>query len=297
MGSAQADLQGKVMVITGATSGIGLAAASALAGRGAFVIGVGRSPERCAQARETILSQHPGAQIEYLVADLASQRQVRALAATIRERLSTLSGGRLDVLVNNAAQVVIRYSATEEGYERQFAVNHLAPFLLTHELLPALRAAPAARIVTVSSDSHRHTRIHWNDVMLRRFYNPLLAYKQSKLANILFTLELNRRLGADSSLRAYAADPGLVQTGIGSKSMGPLAGLVWKLWSARGVPPEKGAATVVFLAADPSVSASHEMYWHDCRPIQPDPYALRADEAARLWELSARLCGLNSGEY
>lgn len=293
MVSEQSDLQDKVMVVTGATSGIGLAAASALAGRGAFVIGVGRSPERCAQAREMILSQHPGAQVEYLIADLASQRQVRALAAAIHERISTLSGGRLDVLVNNAAQVVIRYSVTEEGYERQFAVNHLAPFLLTHELLPALRAAPAARVVTVSSDSHRNTRMHWNDIMLRRFYNPLLAYRQSKLANVLFTVELNRRLGEDARLRAYAADPGLVHTGIGSKSMGTLAGLVWRLWSARGAPPEKGAATVIFLAADPSVGASREIYWRDCRPIQPDPYALRADEAVRLWELSARLCGLD----
>ncbi|HZD56534.1 MAG TPA: SDR family NAD(P)-dependent oxidoreductase, partial [Anaerolineales bacterium] len=180
----------------------------------------------------------------------------------------------------------------EDGYELQFAVNHLAPFLLTLELLPLLKKAPHARVITVSSGSHRNTRMHWQDVMLRRGYNTLRAYKQSKLANVLFTFELNRRLGEDSSIRAYAADPGLVNTEIGSKGTSGLVRWIWEKRRAGGVNPEQGAETVVYLAASSSVGGSREVYWKDCRPVQASRYAQRAEEAARLWELSEHLCGV-----
>jgi NAD(P)-dependent dehydrogenase (short-subunit alcohol dehydrogenase family) len=198
----------------------------------------------------------------------------------------------LDVLVNNAAAVSSRYSATEDGYELTLAVNHLAPFLLSHELLPILRASPSPRVVTVSSGSHRHARIHWQDVMLRRGYGILRAYRQSKLANVMFTAEWNRRWAQGPHLRAYAADPGLVNTEIGLKGTHGLARWAWDRHRARGAPAEVGARTVIFLATDPGVEGSSEIYWRDCSPTSPDPYALRAEEAGRLWAISEQLCGI-----
>jgi NAD(P)-dependent dehydrogenase (short-subunit alcohol dehydrogenase family) len=283
----------KVILITGATSGIGLAAAQTLAGRGARLIGVGRDPARCQAAQAAITAAHPGAWSRYFQADLASQRQVRQVAASIRATILAECGAKLDVLINNAAAVAKWYTSTEDGYELQFAVNHLAPFLLTCEFLPWLQAAPFARVITVSSTSHRHGRIHWSDVMYRRGYYILRSYQQSKLANVLFTYELNRRLGEKSMLRAYAADPGLVNTHLGMKATSGLVHWFWDHRRRRGVSPADGAATLVHLAADPSVSGSRQIYWKDCRPLPPDPRAIQPADALRLWQLSERLCGVS----
>lgn len=285
------DLTGKTIVITGATAGIGQAAAQALAARGANVIGIGRSVSRCTETQQAILEAHPEANISFKVADLSSQRQIRRLAAELRNACE-----KIDVLVNNAGTVSSWYTATEDGYELQFAVNHLAPFLLTHELLPLLEAAPAARVITVSSASHYRTKMHWADVMLFRNYSCLIAYKQSKLANVLFTAEFNRRLRPDSNVRAYAVDPGLVHTDIGLKGTGGLEQWVWERRSTNGVSPEQGAETAIFLASALSLEDPNAIYWKDCQPKQPSRYALRRDEAARLWELSERLCGIASND-
>ena len=291
--TANHDLTGKTIVVTGATSGIGRAAVRELAGRGAWVLGVGRSPVRCREARDAILVEHPDARLAFAVADLSSQRQVRKLACEIRERVLAEGGGKIDVLINNAGVVPGWYTATEDGYEMQFAVNHLAPFLLTYELMPLLQAAPEARVVTVSSSSHRGARIRWGDIMHRRYYHCLLAYKQSKLANVLFSAELNRRLGPASRVRAYAADPGLVNTEIGQKHTSGFIEWFWRQRRRRGATPEQGAKTIVFLASDPSVRGSDAVYWKDCRPLPPSRYAQREDVAARLWSLSERLCGIS----
>jgi NAD(P)-dependent dehydrogenase (short-subunit alcohol dehydrogenase family) len=284
MGSVDAR---RVVVITGATSGIGLATATALCRAGDRVIGLGRSPERARAAEAVVRRQVPEADLTVDVADLASQRQVNELAGRI-----LTDAPRVDVLINNAAVVPGWYLATEDGYEMQFAVNHLAPFLLTARLYPALRAAPDGRVVTVSSGSHRGARIRWADVMLRRSYHPLRAYRQSKVANVLFSYELNRRRRGDSSVRAFVADPGLVDTALGSKQTNGVARWVWERRRRRGVAPQEGAQTVVMLSNDLSVHRSTEIYWRDGRPQSPSRYAQRADEAARLWELSERLCGV-----
>ncbi len=281
------DLSGKTIVITGATAGIGRAAAQALAARGANIIGIGRSAARCTETQQAILEAHPKAKISFKLADLSSQRQVRRLAAELRHDIE-----KIDVLVNNAGTVSSWYAATEDSYELQFAVNHLAPFLLTHELLPLLEAAPVARVLTVSSGSHYRTRMHWSNVMLSKNYNCLLAYKQSKLANVLFTAEFNRRMGSDSSVRAYAVDPGLVHTDIGLKGTGGIVQWVWERRSNGGVSPEQGAETAIFLASAPTLEDPKAIYWKDCQPKRPSRYALRKPEAARLWELSERLCGI-----
>jgi len=285
-------MHGKTVVVTGATSGIGYAVADLLMCQGAKVIGVGRSLERCRQAENRLRASHPAGRVTYLVADLSLQSQVREVAAQIRDHASTDGTARLDGLINNAGTFTYSLTLTSEGFEMQWAVNHLAAFLLTHELLPLLQAAPIARVVTVSSGAHKHERLHWEDVQLRRRYNGLRAYGQSKLANLLFTLELNRRLGDGSSLRAFAANPGLVSTDIAVKGNPGFVGWLWKRWSDGGITPEESARGVAYLASEPSIQNAPEIYWKHGAPQSPSKYALDEASARRLWDLSVEMCGV-----
>ena len=282
---------GKTIVVTGATSGIGLATAKALVREGVSVIGVGRSRERCREAQRQLRAINPLVNVDYCVADLSLQEQVRALAADIR---ATLAGGGkagLDGLVNNAGTFTYWLMLTMEGFEMQWAVNHLAPFLITLELLPLLQAAPAARVVTVSSGSHYGASLNWDDIQLRRHYDGLRAYAQTKLANVLFTLELNRLLGERSSVRAFAADPGLVKTDIGCKGTPALVRWFWEHRRAGGVTAEETAAGIVFLLKEPAIQQAADIYWKAGAPIPASPQALDQATAQRLWALSAQMCG------
>jgi retinol dehydrogenase 12 len=283
---------GKSIVVTGATSGIGLAAAELLAGQGAFVIGVGRSAAHCQAAENRLRQAHPACRVTYLVAELSLQSEIRTLAGQVRDILAHEGRAWLDGLINNAGTFTYWLELTPEGFETQWAVNHLAPFLLTHELLPLLQAAPAARVVTVSSDSHQGAHLNWADIQLRRTYNGLQAYRQTKLANILFTVELNARLGRHSTVRAFAADPGLVKTDIGFKRTPALARWVWKLRRTGGIAPEEAAHGVVFLATEAAIQDSTEVYWRHGAPRQATPEALDRQVAGRLWHLSAQMCGV-----
>jgi retinol dehydrogenase-12 len=282
----------KTCVVTGATSGIGYELARILAGRGAIVIGVGRDPVRCGEAAARIRGATGNPRVVFEVADLSSQMEVRALAARIRD-----GHDRIDVLVNNAGGFAFRRRETVDGIEAQFALNYLAGYLLTRLLLPAMSAngSPgSARVIMVSSGSHFSGRMHWADVGLRRLYNGLTAYDQSKLAAMLFTRELARRLGPDSPVGVYAVDPGLVKTGIGMKGTGGLVRMVWRLRTRRGINPAEAAATVAFLALDPLIEGRTGMYWKECRPVEPSRRALDAEDARRLWELSESLCGMRA---
>lgn len=285
-------LHDKTYVITGATSGIGLAVAQALARRGASVIGVGREADRCRGAELELAALAPaGAPIRYLAADLSLQSEVRRLAGLIVETLHNWGRNSLDGLINNAATVPFWQVLTREGFDMQWAVNHLAPFLLTMQLLPLLQASPMARVVTVSSGSHRGARMNWEDVQLLRGYSPIKAYGRTKLGNILFTAEFNRRFANCPNLRAFAADPGLVNTRIGFKSNSWLARLAWDVRRRGGGPPEKAAEGILYLATEPSIQNASEVYWKDRKPKDPDPLALNPQAASQLWELSAQMCG------
>jgi len=285
----------KTIVITGATGGIGLAAATALCQKGAYVLGTGRSKEKCSHALDMVRTKCPSAKIGFVIADLAVQSQVRELAEEIKGQLRENGREGIDVLVNNAGTFSSWYVCTDDGFELQFAVNHLAPFLLTHELFPLFRRSGDARILTVSSGSHYNTKINWKDIQLRKRYCSLRAYKQSKLCNVLFTAELNRRLSGRENIRAYAVDPGLVKTNIGLKKTNQMERMVWKLRQKQGVAPEQGAETIVFLASE-RISAGG-LYWKDRRPKRPSRYAEREAEAARLWGLSEQMCGIDSKDY
>ncbi|MGE5614666.1 MAG: SDR family NAD(P)-dependent oxidoreductase [Bacillota bacterium] len=286
-------LGGKIVVITGATSGIGLATAKELAQKGAVVIGVGRSGERCEIAGSSVVSACPEAKITYLAADLSSLSEVARLAEEIRIMLAASGYGHIDVLINNAAAVSSWYVSTVDGFELQFAVNHLAPFRLTCELLSLLERSPAGTVISVSSGSHYRTRINWKDIMLRKHYNCLLAYKQTKLANVLFISELNRKLSASGSpVRAFAFDPGLVNTDIGLKGTSGIVKKIWKMRSKKGTPAEQPARSIAWLATDPGARRSGEIYWKGCLPVKPSRYSQRKDVAEKLWELSERMCGI-----
>ena len=286
---------GKVFVVTGATSGIGLAAARQLLELGDSVIGIGRSAERCREQEERLRERIlPGAHVRLLTADLSLQSEVLRAAREIEATLGQWQCSCLDGLINNAATVPFWQTFTPEGFDLQWAVNHLAPFLLTAQLLPLLKRAPMARVVTVSSASHYGAKLNWDDIQLRRHYNPLRAYGQTKLANVLFTLELDRRLRKRSSVRAFAADPGLVNTELGLKSNSFLARWAWDLRRRGGITSEESARGVVFLATEPSIQDADAVYWKHGHPKAPSSYATNSEAAAQLWRLSAQMCGLDA---
>jgi NAD(P)-dependent dehydrogenase (short-subunit alcohol dehydrogenase family) len=275
-------------VITGASAGIGLETAAALAAEGARVIGVGRDGTRCKAALAALGDRTGSRDIHFEVADLASQQDVRALARRLARKYRCI-----DVLINNAGAFTSTYQVSPDGIELQFAVNHLAGFLLTRELLPLLATSDAARVIGLSSGSHFAGRIHWDDVGMRRRYFGLAAYDQSKLAVVMFCRELAHRLGPHSAIATYSADPGLVKTDIGAKRTGFLVRAVWNLRMRKGVSPKDAAACIAFLAADPRSAGKTGMYWKERQPLPSSEASLRAEENRRLWELSERLCGVD----
>jgi NAD(P)-dependent dehydrogenase (short-subunit alcohol dehydrogenase family) len=284
-------LSGKTAVITGATAGIGLATATALARQGTWVIGVGRNAQRSKAAGDAIRVACPGARVNMLLADLSVQSEVRRLAEDVRKLLAENGVTCLDMLVNDAGTYTDHYVRTVDGAERTLAVNHFAPFLLTLELLPLLKASPDARVVTVSSESHFRTWINLKRLNHPFVYNGLWAYKVSKLANVLFTMEINRRL-TGTNVRAFAVDPGLVKTDIGLKGTHGISNLVWKLRQRSGVPPEKPAETIAYLCSEPTLRHTSQAYWRDLLPLPPSRQAQNEATARSLWEFSCQFCDI-----
>jgi NAD(P)-dependent dehydrogenase (short-subunit alcohol dehydrogenase family) len=267
----------KTCVISGATTGIGLETAKQLAAGGMQVIGIGRGPGTCRRAEVELGRSNRHAEVRFMAVDFSALGNVRRAAAVIREELP---GGRLDRLIHNAVALSSRYIGTEDGYELQFAVNYLAAFLLTRELLPCLVRPNDGRVIAVSSGSHRRAEIAWSDPMLRRRYSGLQAYRQSKLALVLFTRELNRRVTHRFPLRAIGVEPGLVDA----------AAIGGSRPAHRGLSPADAAASIVRLAAEPP-SSIPAAYWRLGRPAEPSPYAQSAEAALRLWRLSEKLIG------
>jgi NAD(P)-dependent dehydrogenase (short-subunit alcohol dehydrogenase family) len=284
-------------VVTGATSGIGLAVTRSLLRDGHAVIGIGRSPERCRSQEQSLRAAGSSAgRVCMLCADLSLQSQVAGVAGEIEDVLRGWAASGLDGLINNAATVPFWQTLTPEGFDLQWALNHLAPFLLTVKLLPLLKQAPMARVVTVSSASHYGARLYWDDIQLRRHYSALRAYGQTKLANVLFTLELDRRLRGNGNVRAFAADPGLVNTELGLKSNSFIARWAWSMRRRGGMTPEESARGIVYLATEPSIQDADDLYWKHGKPKVADPYARNPEAAAQLWRLSAQMCGVDTEE-
>lgn len=276
------------VVITGATSGIGLETARILTRHGFRVLAVGHSRDNCDRAKESILSENKEAKITCFFGDLMQQREVTRVAREITDSLNENGNGELYALINNAGCARSWYMTTDEGYEQQFALNYLAGFLLTHELLPLLQKAKG-RVIMTGSRSHKGIKVHWDDVMLRRGYNPLTAYKQSKLCDILFAAGFNERYAA-MGVRAYVVDPGLVNTDIGNKKTGGLVNFVWMLRKRHGVAPAVPAKTYAFLCEQEC--APKGLYYKLCKETAYSRQ-VTSENANRLFALSERLCGVN----
>ncbi|HEY2435879.1 MAG TPA: SDR family oxidoreductase [Solirubrobacteraceae bacterium] len=279
-------VKGKTCVVTGATSGLGRASAMGLAAAGAEVLLVGRDRERGERVLSDARAAGAGGRSALLLYDLSSQRQVRQLADDLRGRLD-----RLDVLINNAGVDVGRREVTEDGLELTFAVNHLAPFLLTGLMMDRLTAAGPARVITLTSGAHYQGKIELDDLQGERRFSGQRAYNQSKLANVLFTLELARRLERQD-VTANAVDPGWVKgTNLGRTASAGLQLMALAMWPVM-VTPEKGADTIVWAATAPELIGESGRYFKKGRPRDPSKRAQDAVLARRLWEESERLTDL-----
>jgi NAD(P)-dependent dehydrogenase (short-subunit alcohol dehydrogenase family) len=284
-------LAGKIILVTGATSGIGYITARELSRQGAQVILVGRDPLRTGSAVDSIRSETGNSQVSSMLADLASQAEIRRLAEQFNRQYP-----HLDVLVNNAGGFFLRRRVSPDGLEMTFALNHLAYFLLTLLLLPALEAASReaagnARIVNVASDAHESGKINFNDLQSEHRYFSWAAYGQSKLANVLFTYELARRLG-DRRVTANVLHPGFVSTNFAHNN-GILAKAALTLMRFSMLSPEEGAQTSIYLASSLEVQGVTGEYFvrRQARPSAPASYDLAT--ASRLWQVSSELTGID----
>jgi NAD(P)-dependent dehydrogenase (short-subunit alcohol dehydrogenase family) len=235
---------------------------------------------------EVLKEQTQNPSIQYHNMDLSSQKQIRKTGEEIKARHP-----RIDVLINNAGVWTSRFEFTEERIEKQFAVNHLAYFLLTHILYPNIANSTDGRIINMGSDSHKYGRINFQDLNLELSYHGLKAYGQSKLANLLFTYELHRAKREDH-VSVYCVQPGLVKTDIGVKHTSPFHSFMWKLRRLSGMPPEKAAETAIYLATAAEAAGRSGLYWDRCKPKPSSERSRNAEDAARLWALSERLCGI-----
>ncbi len=272
-----------VVIVTGANSGIGKATAHALAVTGARVVLACRSLARGEAALEDISRATGSDRVELMHLDLSSLESVRSFASAFLRRHD-----RLSCLINNAGVILRDRQLSADGYEMQFAVNHLGHFLLTRELLPVLQASAPSRVVTVSSGAHRIGRIDFDDINLDRRYTIFGAYARSKLANILFTRELARRT-AGSGVTANCLHPGGVGTNIGVDRETRAGSRIMQVLSAIMASPEKGAETSVYLATAPEVATVTGAYFVKQRPRTPARRALDDELAKRLWEESERM--------
>lgn len=280
----------RLCLLTGATAGIGRATARGLAEKGLQLILVARDEARGTALVEELRQETRNRAISLEIADLSSQASVRELAGRVRARTETI-----DVLINNAGVYYDRFGVTADGIERQFAVNHLAPFLLTQLLLDLLKAAAEARVINVTSSLHRIGTIDFADLYAMRHYRAgVKSYSQSKLANVLFTYDLARRL-AGTNVVVNCVHPGSVRTAIGSRHTRKALAALYNMYTAlRSVTPAVGAATTLYLATSPDVRGITGKFFVNCAPTTSGRLSYDRDLAVKLFQLSERLTGLTS---
>lgn len=275
-------MSGKICLISGATAGIGEETALSLAAMGAEVIITARSEQKAARTLERARREVKHARLEVLYADFGDLAQVRSLAATVLERYP-----RLDVLINNAGSMYLRRQLSADGYELTFAVNHLAPFLLTRMLLPLLKSSAPARIVNVASSGHRRGPIDFDDLHSENDYRMMAVYGKSKLANMLFTRQLSGMLQG-SSVTVNSLHPGLVRTEMAANN-GWFVRLLLPLIHLRSLTSAEGAQTSIYLASSPEVEGISGKYFINSAPSRTSHFVRDEQAAERLWQVSEKL--------
>jgi NAD(P)-dependent dehydrogenase (short-subunit alcohol dehydrogenase family) len=279
-------MNGRICVVTGATHGIGLETARVLAAAGATVVVHGRDVARAKAVTESIRRDSGNTQVRSVQADFAQLTQVRRLAAELLAQLP-----RIDVLINNAGLMCATRAVSAEHYDLTFAVNHLAPFLLTNLLLGKLKASAPSRVIVVASDAHRRAKLDFDDLMNAKVSGVMPAYARSKLANVLFARELAARL-TGCGVTVNALHPGLVNSHLFHAGPAPLRIVLSILGRLIMLSPRQGAASSVYLATAPELSGHSGGYYRRCRRVSPSRAAQSTADAARLWQESARLTGL-----
>ena len=285
-GETMMTLQGRICLITGGTNGIGKSTAQELARMGATVVIVGRNAQKTSQVVEEIRAASGNNTVDSLLADLSSQEEVRRLASDFKSKYP-----QLHVLLNNAGGTFTTRQLSVDGIEMTLALNHLAYFLLTNLLLDTLKASAPARIINVSSDAHSGGKIDFDNLQGERSYSSFGPYGNSKLANILFTTELARRLEG-TGVTGNALHPGLTSTGFGKNNPGLLMKIMGVVVPLIARSPEKGAATSIYLASSPEVQSITGKYFVDCKVTQPAPQATDRAVAKKLWDVSAEMVHL-----
>jgi NAD(P)-dependent dehydrogenase (short-subunit alcohol dehydrogenase family) len=281
------EMDGKTVLITGATNGIGKVAALELAKKGATVVIVGRNQTKTSETVTEIKAQSGNPNIEMIVADLSSIAEVRKVAEAFKAKHS-----RLDVLINNAGAIFSSRQETVDGYEMTFAFNHLAYFLLTNLLLDTLKASAPARIINVSSDAHTGGKVNFDDLNAKNSWSMvgMGAYSNSKLENIMFTYELARRLEG-TGVTANVLHPGLVNTGF-NKNNGGLMRFAMRILGSFSLTPEQGADTIIYLASSPEVEGVSGKYWDKRKDVKSIDASYDISAQQRLWAVSADMTGL-----
>lgn len=276
------DLKDKICIITGATSGIGKETAKAIAREGAVVVLPIRDALKGDILKDEILEQNPDARIDLMHCDLASFDSIREFAAAFKKKYK-----KLHLLINNAGIWETKRNLSADGIERNFAVNHLAPFLLTNLLLDTIKQSAPARIINVASEAHKQGKIHFSDIEYEKKFSSMGSYAQSKLANILFTKKLSQKLKG-TGVTANCLHPGVVNTNLFDKMPSILKGLM----NLFMISPQKGAQTTIYLATSPDVENISGEYFAKSQPKKPAPIALRQDVADKLWDLSEKYVGI-----
>ncbi|HEY0266431.1 MAG TPA: SDR family oxidoreductase [Rhizomicrobium sp.] len=275
-------MQGKTVIITGATSGIGEVAAIRLAEQGARIVFTARDPARAGDTLGKLRAANANADHAFHLADLSTLAEMKRIGAELARE------PRIDVLVNNAGALFNKRQETADGLEMTFAVNHMAYFVVTNLLLAKL--APGARIVTTASNAHRGAKLDFDDLQNRRGYSGFPVYSKSKLANILFSRELARR--APQGVTANSLHPGFVATRFGDRSGGIMQRIVSVAKPIGAISPEEGAKTIIYLASSPEAADVTGEYFYECKVTAPTKEAQNDADAKRLWEVSEQIAGL-----
>lgn len=278
----------KTALITGATSGIGLAAVIEFAKKDFKVFAIGRNAQRCERAHQSILEHAPLSNVEFLLCDLSRKAEITALCGTILQKTRIL-----DVVIHAAGLITNQYATTNDGIEVQFAVNHLAPFLLTQGLISALALSMDARVILITSLAHRFSRLHFKDLQMSRHYSGLAQYGRTKLCNVLFATEFNRRY-QDTNVRAFAVDPGIVKTDIGIQHMSGLLKAACRFVINRGSDVGKAAEQIYSLVCSQQVLEKQATYWQGCDPKKSHPSPAHGRAAKALWDTTEALIPIRS---